>query len=61
MRRRGYGEDEVAAAKRAYRLIYRSKLRLEQARQALREPAESSAAVREMLDSLEQAERGIIR
>ncbi|MAS11121.1 acyl-ACP--UDP-N-acetylglucosamine O-acyltransferase [Salinisphaera sp.] len=61
MRRRGYSEEEVAAAKRAYRTIYRSKLRLEQARDALREPAQSSASVQLMLESLEQAERGIIR
>ncbi|ROO32256.1 acyl-ACP--UDP-N-acetylglucosamine O-acyltransferase [Salinisphaera orenii] len=61
MRRRGYSEDEVAAAKQAYRTIYRSKLRLDQAREALREPAEHSEAVRVMLASLDAAQRGIIR
>jgi len=61
MRRRGYSEAEVAAAKRAYRTIYRSKLRLEQAKDGLREPAQDSEAVRIMLESLEAAERGIIR
>ena len=61
MRRRGYSEDEVAAAKQAYRTIYRSKLRLDQAREALREPAKHSEAVRVMLASLDAAQRGIIR
>jgi len=61
MRRRGYSNEEIAAVKRAYRIIYRSKLRLEEAREALREPAEQSPAVRVMLESLDAAQRGIIR
>lgn len=61
MRRHGYSNDEIAAAKSAYRTLYRSKLRLSEAKEAIREQAESSAAVRTMLDSLDNAERGIIR
>lgn len=61
MRRQGYSNDEIAAAKKAYRTLYRSKLRLADAKEAIREQAESSAAVRTMLDSLDNAQRGIIR
>lgn len=61
MRRHGYSNDEIAAAKSAYRTLYRSKLRLTEAKEAIREQAESSVAVRTMLDSLDNAERGIIR
>lgn len=61
MRRHGYSHDEIAAAKSAYRTLYRSKLRLTEAKEAIREQAESSVAVQTMLDSLDNAQRGIIR
>lgn len=61
MRRHGYSEDEVNAAKQAYRIIYRSKLRLEEAKAKLAAPAQNSGAVQLMLESLQRAERGIIR
>lgn len=61
MRRNGYSNDEIAAAKKAYRTLYRSKLRLADAKEALREQAQTSAAVKTMLESLDNAERGIIR
>lgn len=61
MRRNGYSAAEVDAAKRAYRVLYRSKLRLVEAREALRGPARESETVRLILESLDSAERGIIR
>lgn len=61
MRRQGYSEEDVAAIKHAYRILYRSKLRLEEAKEQLQQPARENAAVAAMLESLEQAERGIVR
>lgn len=61
MRRHGYSEDDVAAVKNAYRIVYRSKLRLEEAKEKLRQPARENAVVAKLLESLERAERGIIR
>lgn len=61
MRRHGYSEQDVAAIKHAYRILYRSKLRLDQAREQLSAPARENAAVATLLESLEQAERGIVR
>ena len=61
MRRLGYANDEIAAVKKAYRTLYRSKMRLAEAKEAIREQAESSPAVATLLDSLDNAQRGIIR
>lgn len=61
MRRHGYSNDEIAAVKRAYRTLYRSKMRLAEAKEVLREQAEASPAVATLLASLDNAQRGIIR
>lgn len=61
MRRNGYSDDEVRAVKRAYKTLYRSKLRLEEARSRLSEVADGNPAVATMLNSLGGAKRGIIR
>lgn len=61
MRRHGYSEADVAAIKRAYRILYRSKLRLQEAKAQLRQGAQDNAAVATLLESLEQSGRGIIR
>ena len=61
MRRMGYSNDEIAAAKKAYKTLYRSKLRLADAKEEIRKQAESSEAVRTMFESLDNAQRGIIR
>lgn len=61
MRRHGYANDEIAAVKQAYRTLYRSKMRLADAKEAIREQAETSPAVATLLASLDNAQRGIIR
>lgn len=61
MRRFDYGDDDVTAVKHAYRVLYRSKLRLAQARERLADEASRNAAVKVFLDFLDGSERGIIR
>lgn len=61
MRRHGYDDDEIAAVKKAYRTLYRSNMRLAEAKNAILDQARVSAAVKDMLDSLDTAQRGIIR
>ncbi|MGB7754975.1 MAG: acyl-ACP--UDP-N-acetylglucosamine O-acyltransferase [Salinisphaera sp.] len=61
MRRIGYSNGEIAAVKKAYRTLYRSKMRLADAKEAIREYAQTSPAVATMLASLDNAQRGIIR
>lgn len=61
MRRHGYDGDDVIAMKHAYRTLYRSKLRLEEAKARLVNHATENAAVKVFLDSLNGSDRGIIR
>ena len=66
LKRRGFGADEIAALRRAYKLIYKSGLTLEEARNALADEAaslEGQAAARlsVMRRFLDSASRGIVR
>jgi len=65
MKRRGFTPEQVAAARQAYKLIYRRGLPLEDARAALltlqTDVPEASNVVQTMLDFVSVAGRGIIR
>ncbi len=61
LRRRGFSAEEIQWLRRAYKVIYRQGLRMEEAVEALREMAESCLAVQLLVDFLLQSERGIIR
>jgi UDP-N-acetylglucosamine acyltransferase len=61
LRRRGFSSDAIAALRRAYKIVYRQGLTVEQ---ALAELAESSAAFPEVAifrDSIQASSRGITR
>ena len=61
LRRRGFPQQDVAAIRRAYKALYRSKLPLEEAREALRAEASSVRAVGLLSEFLDTTKRGIIR
>jgi UDP-N-acetylglucosamine acyltransferase len=61
LRRRGFAAEEIAAIRRAYRALYRAKLPLEEAHNAIVAEASSSPAVKLMSDFLDGKGRGIIR
>jgi len=61
LRRRGYEAEAIAEIKRAYKLIYRSGLRLEEARAQIAAAAESQPALSLLADFLATPGRGIIR
>ncbi|HET7370223.1 MAG TPA: acyl-ACP--UDP-N-acetylglucosamine O-acyltransferase [Gammaproteobacteria bacterium] len=61
LRRRGFSAEQVANIKRAYRLLYRSGLRLEEAREQLAERAQKQPELAVLVEFLEASERGIIR
>jgi UDP-N-acetylglucosamine acyltransferase len=61
LRRRGFAAEEIGAARRAYRALYRAKLPLEEARNAIVAEASSSPAAKLMSDFLDAKGRGIIR
>ncbi len=61
LKRRGMNPDTIRDLRRAYKIIYRSKLSLAQAIEALSELADKRDEVAEMVAFLQRSERGIIR
>ena len=61
LKRRGFDADRLAAIKRAYRTLYMSGAKLEDARVQLAELARDSDDVRHLLDFIERSERPLLR
>jgi UDP-N-acetylglucosamine acyltransferase len=61
LRRRGFSADTIAHLRRAYKIIYRSKLTLKEAIAQLKEMAGEYSEVELMVNFLEKSTRGIVR
>lgn len=61
LKRRGFTNDALTQLRKAYRIIYRSNLTLEQAVEQLQPLAEDCAEVKQMLSFLQNVGRGIVR
>ncbi len=61
LRRRGFSPEAIAAIKKAYKVLYRSGLTLEQAKQALKDQSAEFSEVGVLLDFLGISTRGIVR
>lgn len=61
LKRRRFDREAVKAIKDAYKIIYRSGLTTEEARQRLEPLADQYAEVKPMLEFLQRSERGILR
>ncbi|WP_237058824.1 acyl-ACP--UDP-N-acetylglucosamine O-acyltransferase [Microbulbifer sediminum] len=61
LRRRGFSRDEIALINKAYKIVYRRGLTLQEALEALAELREQSAVVQPWIDSLQNSSRGITR
>ncbi|MEY2481182.1 MAG: UDP-N-acetylglucosamine acyltransferase [Verrucomicrobiota bacterium] len=61
LERSGFAPEKVKEIKEAFRLIYRSKLNTRQAIEAVRQELSESAEIKQILEFIEQSERGIIR
>ncbi len=61
LRRRNFGNETIQSIKRAYKLLYRSGLRLEEALRALNDLSEQEPAIGLMVTFIEQARRGLLR
>ncbi|MFS0754332.1 acyl-ACP--UDP-N-acetylglucosamine O-acyltransferase [Noviherbaspirillum sp. 1P10PC] len=66
LKRRGFGADEIAALRRAYKLIYKSGLTLDEARAALAQEESGldgnpAGRLRNLRAFLDNASRGIVR
>jgi len=61
LKRRGFDAARIGAIKRAYRALYVSGAKMEDARQQLAELAQDSPDVRALLDFLERGDRPLLR
>ncbi len=61
LKRQGFSNDQILSIKRAYKLVYRSKLNLVQAVDAIKNDLEQSEVIKAILDFIENSVRGIIK
>ncbi len=61
LQRRGFSADQIRNLKEAYRLLYRSELRLAEAREQLAALAPEQPELRILVDFIDASERGLIR
>ncbi len=61
LRRRGFSAEQIQNVRRAYRILYRSGLPLEKAREQLLALEEEDGEIRRLVDFLDHADRSIIR
>lgn len=61
LRRRGYGEEQLRAIRNAYRVLYRSDLKLEDALAQLRDMVAEQQCLHVMVDFIEKSSRGLAR
>ena len=61
LRRRGFSTDDIAAVRRAYKMLYRRGLSLEDARAALASAAAEAPLLATLVAFLSTSERGIVR
>ena len=61
LKRRGFDTERIAAIKRAYRALYVSGAKLDEAKLQLATLAQDSGDVRELLDFVERGARPLLR
>ncbi len=61
LKRRGYSQVEISAIKKAFRLLYKSDLRLQEALIAMQELAKEQPTVQIMIDFIKASNRSIVR
>jgi UDP-N-acetylglucosamine acyltransferase len=61
LERKGFAAEKIKTIKEAFRLIYRSKFNTRQAIEALRKELPASEEINQIIEFIEQSERGIIR
>ena len=61
LRRRGFDSGEIAAIRRAFKILYRQGLTLEVAMERLQGMVTETPSIQILIDSLTQSQRGIVR
>ena len=61
LRRRGFTPEQIQQVRRAYKLLYRQGLKLDEAREQLAEMAKDSAEIQPLVEFLDTTEKSMIR
>jgi UDP-N-acetylglucosamine acyltransferase len=61
LKRRGFTEVQIRDIRRAYRVLYRSRLKLQAALEQLERAADSSAEVRLFVEFIKRSSRSLVR
>jgi UDP-N-acetylglucosamine acyltransferase len=61
MKRRGFSEETIRGIKKAYRMIFRSGMRLEEALEMVVEELESTTELDHFVNFIKESQRGIAR
>jgi UDP-N-acetylglucosamine acyltransferase len=61
LRRRGFDSAEIAALRRAFKILYRQGLTLDAAVERLQAMTTETPSLQPLIDSLMQSQRGIVR
>ena len=61
LRRRGFDSNEIAALRRAFKIVYRQGLTLEIALERLETMVDDTSSIQMLIDSLVKSQRGIVR
>ena len=61
LKRHGFSDETISHLKRAYRILFRSRLIVSQAVQRIKEELELTEEIQTIIDFIERSERGIIR
>jgi UDP-N-acetylglucosamine acyltransferase len=61
LKRRGFNSDDISLIRKAYRLIYRSGLRLEQVMEELESLSDPKGSIKTMIDFINESKRGLSR
>jgi UDP-N-acetylglucosamine acyltransferase len=61
LQRRGFTPEQILNIRRAYRLLYRSGLKLKMALEELEKAAETQMEIRPFVEFIKRSERSIVR
>jgi len=61
LKRRGFSEEQIRNIRRAYRVLYRSRLKLQAALEELERTADSQPEIRPFVDFIKRSSRSLVR
>jgi UDP-N-acetylglucosamine acyltransferase len=61
LKRRGFSEEQIRNIRRAYRVLYRSRLKLQAALDELERTADTQPEIRPFVDFIKRSSRSLVR